>query len=479
MKNSNSNIDKYISKSKIFQSLKVPERNKRLNILRNNVILLKNSVNLLNAPIIKSKVNKKIKKNLFTSQKRASLISRQYEARKIKKFKTLESLNTKICEINDDSLNLDNPEKEKNILYMDKASTLKRKNKILLEKMNNKNKNLYMNIFNKNKNEIFMTESNFPNIMPSNGQHNSLRKVHTESNNYYENTINNLKHNKIKDPIIRSSSDKKMLPPIRIINENFLNLDNYKNNKIINKERKNLSLSKDNSISLTENSLESINENDDIDKDKINKNKNINLTLDAERSNTQKRKKITKINKHLRNIFGSNSPEDANNSQMKKLVNKFRQIDINLKNRLFYYELEKWIMSSKFKYAQWRFGIADINKYFIDMKEYGQKEEKELEMRKSFYEKVNLVINELKEEKEKRELQNIENKYGIKIENEEKNVIKDNEYWNGDKASNKKEEMCKVLKLIKRRKIKEKKQRNLIEDIMFQCKKGINNIKNS
>ena len=136
-------------------------------------------------------------------------------------------------------------------------------------------------------------------------------------------------------------------------------------------------------------------------------------------------------------------------------------------------------MSSKFKYAKWRFGVADIDKYFVDMKEFGENEEKELEMRKSFYEKVNLVINELKEDKERRELLNIERKYGIKIDNEEKKTLKDNEYWNEDKANNKMGEICKVLKLTKQRKLKEKEQRNLIEEILFQCKKGVNNINNS
>ena len=60
----------------------------------------------------------------------------------------------------------------------------------------------------------------------------------------------------------------------------------------------------------------------------------------------------------------------------------------------------------------------------------------------------------------------------------EKKMIKDNEYWNEDHANNKMEEMCKVLKIMKERKIKEKKSRNLIEEILFKCKKGINNVNN-
>ena len=57
------------------------------------------------------------------------------------------------------------------------------------------------------------------------------------------------------------------------------------------------------------------------------------------------------------------------------------------------------------------------------MKEFGEREEKELEIRKSFYEKVDSVINELKEDKEKKELKEIKNKYGINISKEEKKVM--------------------------------------------------------
>ena len=475
IKNSNSTIDKVIIRSKIFQSLKVPDRNKRLKELRNNVIMLKNSVGLLNITKNKNKIiNKKIKHNYIINPRRASLTPGQYEARRIKKFKSLESFNQKIITNNDDS-SLDEQEKEKNILYMDRASLLKRKNKEFLEKVSKKNQDIYTNLFNNNKNDIFMTESNLPSIIKNNGKHNSLRKVYTESNRYYENTINsinNLKSNKnsrnykIKDAIIRSSSDKRMLPPIRITQENAIKLGSYQNNSISSSE-----------INSEEKSInEKQNENDELNTFKPKGNKDVNLTLESERSNSLKRKKnIINLNNQLKNLFGRQS----SNPEIKNLVNKIRQIDINFKNRRFYYELEKWIMSSKFKYAKWRFGVADIDKYFVDMKEFGENEEKELEMRKSFYEKVNLVINELKEDKERRELLNIERKYGIKIDNEEKKTLKDNEYWNEDKANNKMGEICKVLKLTKQRKLKEKEQRNLIEEILFQCKKGVNNINNS
>jgi DNA replication initiation complex subunit (GINS family) len=78
-------------------------------------------------------------------------------------------------------------------------------------------------------------------------------------------------------------------------------------------------------------------------------------------------------------------------------------------------------MRSKFRYAQWRYGIADTEKYFIDINDFGKKEENELDHRKSFYEKVDLVIKELKEDEEKKEIMDDTEKYGIKINNKKNN----------------------------------------------------------
>ena len=495
---SNNYTDKLILHSKIFQSLKVPERNKRLNDLQKNAIKLRNSIGLLNTSKEKRKINrKKAKKALLINPITNSMITNLNEEKKIKKFASLENF-IPYNESNIDSIG-SNQFKDKNMLYMDRASTLKRKNLILLEKMKkiDNRDNSYKNVYNINKNELFITDSNLPSINYNNGnKHNSLRKVLTESNNYYENKINILKNNKqninnindfnqkLNNIIIRSNSDKKMLPPIRLKKDNLLTINNDQNNNnnndLTKNESSNLNDSKDINLSFLDSNSEEKNENENnINKNNNNKNKNINLTIEAERKKSL-RKKISNLNNKVIDIFGSNTSRKKNNNnpEINNLITSVNKINKDFKNTRYSYELEKWIMSTKFKYADWKYGINDINKYFINMNEFGQKEEKELEMRKSFYEKVDSVINELKEDREKRELLEIEHKYGIKLNKEEKKIIKDNEYWMGDHAKNKREEICKVLKLTKERKIKEKKNRNLIEEILFQCKKGVNNINN-
>ena len=502
-KNKNNTIEKSFIHSKIFQSLGIPDRNKQLKELQTSVINLRKSLVLLNSPKKKNKnkINrKKARKSIFMNNlpKSMMMINNYYKEKQIKRLNSLENFIPQ-NKLNTETLTVNTPNRDKNTLYMNKAYSLKRKNCDLLQKINKKKEieDYYNNIFNRNKNDIFMTEANLQDINDinkNNGKNNSLRKQFTENNNYYENTINKLKINKykshnlnynIKDEIMRSSSDKNMLPPIKLRKEQFLKTqkDNQIKN-ISNKNKLNESLEKNlstiSNITLeTKNNIENDSKEDieiDANKEKINK----NLTIEDGNGNYNRKKKIEKLSKQLNTIFGKNNYHNKKEEpKIKDLINKVNEIGKNVKNKRYTYDLEKWLMSSKFKYANWKYGIADINKYFIDMKEFGEQEEKELEMRKSFYENAERVINELKEDKEKRDLINIEHKYGINVKPEEKKIIKKNEYWNEDQANNKRGELCKVLKLTKERKIREKEKRNLVEEIMFQCKKGYYNVINS
>ena len=503
IKNKNNTIDKSLIHSKIFQSLRVPDRNKQLKELQTNVINLRNSLGLLTSPKKKNKnkINrKKPRKSIIMGYlPKSMMMNNYYKEKQIKRLKSLENFIPQ-NKLYSETLSINTPNKDKNKLYMNKAFSLKRKNFELLQKMNKKNeiKDSYNNMFKINKNDIFMTETNLPdinNINKINEKNNSLRKVFTENNNYYENTINKIKYNKykshnlnynIKDEIMRSSSDRNMLPPIRLRKEKLLKSQKDKNiqiknssnnNKLTDSLEKNLSTISNITIESKNDMENEIKDNFEVypNKEKIKK----SLTIEAEKRNNKRKKKIEKLNNQLNTIFGNSYHNKKEETENKDLINKINQIGKNFKNKKYTYDIEKWLMSSKFKYANWKYGIADINKYFIDMKEFGEQEEKELEMRKSFYEHVDRVINELKEDKEKRDLLNIEHKYGINIKTEEKKILKQNEYWNEDQANNKRGELCKVLKITKERKIREKQKRNVIEEILFQCKKGINNIINS
>ena len=134
-------------------------------------------------------------------------------------------------------------------------------------------------------------------------------------------------------------------------------------------------------------------------------------------------------------------------------------------------------MKSKFKLAKWKYGIADVQKYFIDLQEYGKNEEVELLKRKTFYDYVEEVIDDIKRRKEEKEIKTIEEKYSInykekykfgnvkKEQKEEKDVNNINDV---DNTLNKKAELSEALKKVHLRKIKEQQKRKIINSIMLE-----------
>jgi hypothetical protein len=128
LKISNSSIDKIIPYSKIFQTLKVPERTKKLLSLQRNVANLQNYAKLLET--IDSKRNaKKSKKNIniIRPKTKASNL-KETEQKKVVKFSSFDNcIPPNKSNSNLDSISSSSNRKERNILYMDKFSSLKKK----------------------------------------------------------------------------------------------------------------------------------------------------------------------------------------------------------------------------------------------------------------------------------------------------------------------------------------------------------------
>ena len=92
-----------------------------------------------------------------------------------------------------------------------------------------------------------------------------------------------------------------------------------------------------------------------------------------------------------------------------------------IRNGIHYKEAEQelidWEMKSRLKLARWNFGIAEIEKYFVDLRAYGKPEEEELLKRKTFYDVVEDLIDEIKKEKEEKDIKKIKNAYQENIGN--------------------------------------------------------------
>ena len=127
------------------------------------------------------------------------------------------------------------------------------------------------------------------------------------------------------------------------------------------------------------------------------------------------------------------------------------------------------------KETEWKIGINNLEKYFVDVDEYRIKEKIESELKKGSDKNIALLIDDLKEENQINEIKQIKQKYGINNKN-----IEDNEYYYiGEKYSEKLKEESLILKRIKERKIKEQKSREIIEYILLKNKQKVFNIINS
>ena len=181
-------------------------------------------------------------------------------------------------------------------------------------------------------------------------------------------------------------------------------------------------------------------------------------------------------NQRLKSSINGVELSQSSDKEVKSMQEKNIRIKNNINYKLAEQNLIDWEMKSKIKLAQWKFGIAEIEKYFVDLRAYGKPEEEELLKRKTFYDIVEDLIDEIKKEKEEKDIQKIKNAYQKEekkgINNFEKKDKEKDEEKNDlnmvDNAVNKHAEECGVLKKIKNRRINEERKRHLINNILVQ-----------
>ena len=244
------------------------------------------------------------------------------------------------------------------------------------------------------------------------------------------------------------------------------------------------------------------------------KSRQLHLFTENDTLNQQKENKliipIQEYNKHVipknksininSNSFLKKFPDILNNQRINSGINRYelsksadkiaklmQDKNIKIKNRINYklaeQDLVDWEMKSKLKLARWKFGIAEIEKYFVDLNTYGKPEEEELLKRKTFYDIVEELIDEIKQVEEEKDIKKIKDKYNKEEKKDfefDKNGKKDeqkNELNMVDNAMNKHSEISQVLKKIKLRRINEERTRHLIDDLLIQSdlrRKAIN-----
>ncbi len=510
-------IYKNTSNHQLFKPLKLPEKIKATYNLQRNVVKLRQSLGLLDAFNPK---NKQLQKKILKRNRRSIINNMSFEGKEQINLSPEKNVpfSLDVSPIRNNSINSLSikSKKRKDLtkdipLYMDRLSTLKQKNQKLEEKLNKNrsNKSLFsykeeMNI--NGRNESLPEKVNLPKI---NNNQERIFSLKTESNNNFSDKRPiNLDNIKNKFP------REKILPPIQNRNFNQKNKDNKSKNEIsidtsAEKEKyldnnsgqtsgyrnNNNNISDNNSILISPKKKESLeNKNKDYPNlDLYNKKQNNLFSLESEKKignkeglnkfgyiNTEIKTLDDHSNKYSRKIT-SNKLSGISEELLRKMRKRNHHVNEKIKRGMSIHELLSWGMESKFKYAQWRYGIADIEKYFIDLKEFGKPEEEELEKRKTFFDRVEDLIGIIKESKENHYLEEKYKEYGCDLNKEETKIKSkvENLYNDSDNAIKKQENICKVLKNVEKRKKQEQKSRDLLEEIMFQNKKITKNIMDS
>jgi hypothetical protein len=195
------------------------------------------------------------------------------------------------------------------------------------------------------------------------------------------------------------------------------------------------------------------------------------------------------------NSFIKKFPKIINSKSTKNYINRFELLkntekiekiiqkkNSKIKNGINYKLAEQnlidWVIKSKLKFARWKFGIAEIEKYFVDLNAFGKQEEQELIKRKTFYDEVEEIIDELKLSEEEKDMKKIKGERGKEEEKDfnEFDKTEKNEGNNDinmvDNTLNKYSEVSKVLQKIKLRKLNEEKTRNVINNILAKSDLG-------
>lgn len=446
IQSSKSSINKYIFYSKIFETIKIPENRNGFGEIQKYITKLKKSVKLLDQSKSNDKINQRnsmhpsksvmLKNKKLEKEKETKDIINDYKSDKINRSNTKDDTRiNSISRFRKDKLSvlkklLKNKNKKINNTYNNNNNTIN----IALIHHHKYNEKLIRKMPKLKKGQIFMTSFDYPKKDKLQENNNNKEILKTELNE--NKNITNINHRFFLPKIEPKSS--------RVI---MIQQKNTRNNRL------KIHLLRPNFSSATKRIRNILNKND----------------------KKNEKDYIIELNKKL---IDYKHPTPSN-FDIENFIKKLKNIKKILNKKCYEYELDKWSIRAKMKYVDWKFRINELEKYFINVDEFDIEEKNELELRKSFYKKLNILIDELKEEKEKKKIKEREKSYGIDLKKEDEKIMKNNEYWNIDKMINFLREQYQFLKKVKDRKIKEQKNRELIQSILIKSRQSVFNINNS
>ena len=163
-----------------------------------------------------------------------------------------------------------------------------------------------------------------------------------------------------------------------------------------------------------------------------------------------------------------------NENAILKMIKRNRKVVDGVKHLKNNIEEASIDFETKYKYINWKFGIADMNKYFVDLDSYKKNEEELINKRKTFYDRLDDLIEDLKKRKKEKNFLILAKKFGAQLKDDDKNNAQIEEM---NKMLYKCQDVKHSLKLLYKRQKSEKEKREKINTILGKCKDEFNNIK--
>ena len=172
-----------------------------------------------------------------------------------------------------------------------------------------------------------------------------------------------------------------------------------------------------------------------------------------------------------------------------KKVNEIMKYNKNIKNNINFvknqFEYKYDTFEALYKYLNWKYGTADVNKYFIDIDNYKKDPEDIIDRKKSFYDKLDDMVDFLIKKRKMKDMENIKKQYGININKKKDNIdyntmnVDEPEklFLKGKKIKNKLKEVYERRKLEKGTRVKIKNILNRSKDRISIINKNFNNFR--
>ena len=432
------NIQNEKIKNISYHVFQVLETEKKSEYYKNqkNMEELKYNVDILNEfGAFKSKVKTTKIPERTTRKKLRPVTKRRTRILRNRSFDNdIENNNNSMEKLLNKNYYIQSKENDRNNNSKNKSESLK-KFPIKIKNFQKRNLNINGDNDNKNNDEIFitklMTESNIDD--------------NNKANRYTEYIRNTGRYNNNK-----SYSLNKYLPPIN-------------NKRSLLNQKYNIKSSNFSNINLNDKYSyinELINE-DHKTFDNKKKDNFFNYSITETSSKNSKKRKFLSVNENIALKMIKRNKNLINN--IKKVKNNLEEANIDIE--------------TKFKYYNWKYGISETNKYFIDIEAYRKNEEELINKRKSFYDRLDDVIDDIKRKKEMKNLEVIAKKFGIKFKEDDDDNNKDKDIEDSDKIFLKEQEVKSSLKELYQRQNIEKVKRDRINKILERSKDKFNIIR--